>query len=63
MVPASLTCSGLLEKHQSVAQEAYITFLLIVQEPTARGLFQQIVLGLTYLEHKGVENHGGHLPP
>ena len=31
----------------------------MLQEPTARGLFQQIVMGLSYLEHKGVENHGG----
>ena len=35
-----------------------LTIVCLVQEPTARGLFQQIVMGLCYLEHKGVENHG-----
>lgn len=35
-----------------------LTAVCLVQEPTARGMFQQIVMGLCYLEHKGVENHG-----
>ncbi|CAL5220740.1 g2799 [Coccomyxa viridis] len=47
-----------VEYQEGGSLDAYIRQAWPLQEPTARGLFQQIVMGLSYLEHKGVENHG-----